>query len=132
MENRVKELATKMRDLQEQKDRAKEQLAGINKQLDEVRIVELPQAMEEAGIERVRLAGIGQVEIRTDVRASVPAATRMEAWGWLKDNGFEALISSTINSSTLKAWAKEMIMEGEEIPEDLFRVMPYTYAVIKK
>jgi hypothetical protein len=43
------------------------------------------------------------------------------AYQWLRGNGYEALIKETVNSSALSGAAKEMMEQGLELPEDLFR-----------
>lgn len=130
--NQIKELAVRMHELNQRKDDIKSLLAGINKELDAIRFSALPDAMDSEGIARVAIKGVGTVSLYPDVRASIRASTREEAWNWLKENGFSDLLMTTVNSSTLKAWAKEQLNEGVEIPDDLFSIAPYTYAKITK
>ena len=92
----------------------------------------VPEAMENAGMEQVVVAGIGRVNLRADIYTSIPAEMKQEAYQWLSDNGREGLITQTVNASTLKAGIREAIKKGEEFPEDLFKVTPYTMAVITK
>lgn len=52
--------------------------------------------------------------------ASIPGDKQEAAYAWLRDNGYEALIKETVNSSALSGAAKELMERGEELPEDLF------------
>lgn len=52
--------------------------------------------------------------------ASIPSDKQEAAYQWLRENGLEALIKETVNSSALSGAAKEMIEKGEELPEELF------------
>jgi hypothetical protein len=56
------------------------------------------------------------------VYASIPGDKREAAYQWLRDNGYEGLIQETVNSSSLSGAAKEMMANGNELPEDLFSV----------
>ena len=52
--------------------------------------------------------------------ASIPGDKQEAAYAWLRENGYEALIKETVNSSALSGAAKELMEKGEELPEDLF------------
>ena len=125
------QLAREMKKLLVEKENLAFAMNICQKRLDEIRLTELPEAMENAGFEKMTIADVGTVYIRADLYASIPAAVKEEAWAWLVDNGHGDLISSTINGSTFKAWCKEQIKAGEALP-DLFKVTPYTMAVITK
>ena len=128
--DRVIKLAREMKGLQLEKDTHNFALSIINKRLDEIRINELPTAMDEAGIQSINIEGVGNVHTRADLWASIPADKKEMAWNWLMDNGHGDLITRTINGSTFKAFCKEQLLNGEEIPEDMFKITPYTMAVI--
>ena len=53
-------------------------------------------------------------------------------FSFAKKEGFEPEQNSTIHPSTLKAFAKDRIAQGEEIPMDLFGVWVGQRATIKK
>lgn len=56
------------------------------------------------------------------VYAAIPGDKREAAYEWLRANGYEGLIQETVNSSSLSGAAKEMMANGNELPEDLFSV----------
>jgi hypothetical protein len=41
---------------------------------------------------------------------------------WLRSNNAEDLIQETVNSQSLSRFAKDLIEEGRELPEDIFNV----------
>lgn len=113
-------------------DAAKATVSALQDDFDTLAKSIVPEAMENAGMEQVVVAGIGRVNLRADIYTSIPAEMKQEAYQWLSDNGREGLITQTVNASTLKAVIREAIKKGEEFPEDLFKVTPYTMAVITK
>ena len=106
----------------------------VNKIHDYVRKEALPDKMAEVheGTESVRLEGVGLISLRTDIYASICAGMQEPVKDWLFETGNEGLLKETVNSSSLKAFLKKCISEGMEVPEDLFNVTPYTYAVVLK
>jgi hypothetical protein len=52
---------------------------------------------------------------------------------WLRENEHEGLITETVNSITLSAFAKEMLeVNGTELPDDIFKVGTQAYTSITK
>jgi len=131
----MSELGDKIRELAElqkrQKD-LKEQLSGLNMAIDRLSINEIPDLMDELGFENLKVEGVGRISCRSDLRIHVPAAQREALYEWLENTGNESLIASTVNASTLKAFVKESIKRGTDIPDDLINVTPYSRAVITK
>lgn len=125
-------LAREMKKLLVEKENLTFAMNICQKRLDEIRLTELPEAMENAGFEKMTIADVGTVYIRADLYASIPAAVKDDAWTWLIENGHRDLISTTINGSTFKAWCKEQIKLGEQLPDNLFKVTPYTMAVLTR
>lgn len=111
-------------------DSLQEQLKVLNKEYDFLRITKVPQKMEDEGIERLTVAGIGRVSLTADMHVSIKANQREKFYEWLRDNGRTDLLQETINPSTLKAAVKGMYKSGEEVPEDLLNVSPFTRASI--
>lgn len=118
--------------LQQRKEEVEDQLKAINKEFDFLRITKVPQKMEDEGIERLSVAGIGRVSLTADMHVSVKADQRERFYEWLRDNGRSDLLQETINPSTLKAAVKGMYKSGEQVPEELLNVSPFTRASITK
>lgn len=126
------ELVRSMHDLQKRKEALEDQLTTINKEFDFLRITKIPARMQDEGIERLSVAGVGRVSLTADMHVSVKAGQKEHFFDWLRDNGRTDLIQENVNPSTLKAAVKKMFASGEEIPESLLNVSPFTRASITK
>ncbi|WVR18108.1 hypothetical protein JXVLWARM_CDS_0057 [Burkholderia phage Bm1] len=99
---------------------------------DFLRKKEIPDLMQAEDVRTVTFEGIGRVQLAGDCYASIPADQKEAAFSWLRENNYGDLIQEQVNSSTLKAWAKESLEQGRELPEGVFKVEPYTRASIVK
>lgn len=126
------DLARLFVDLRSSLEGRKKESSAIQVIFDDLRKRVLPEKMEEVGIENANLTGIGRVSLRGELYASIVADKKEEAQEWLIANGHGGMVKPTVNASTLKAFCKEQIIHGEELPETLFNVTPYTMATITK
>lgn len=110
---------------------AKEHQAAIQAQYDQVRNHLVPDAMEDAGVENIKIRGVGRVALYGQIQARIVKDKKDRAYEWLNENGHGNVIVDYVHSSTLKALIKELIAEGE-IPDDLFEVHAFTQARITK
>lgn len=122
----------------------------------------LPTIMEDLQLEHVKIAGVGRVELRPDMfvstikggNALMPPLNEdgepdfgpvdengeptREHWeqcdlhDWLARQGAADLITETVNASSLKALLRRKIKDGVEVPHELVKISPYTYAAIVK
>ena len=121
-----------MKRLKEEKERLEKELAEVNARYDYLRYNAVPQMMESHGINTVTMEGIGRVSLSHGVFASICREKKEEAYQYLRDIGRGDIITRTVNAQTLATVIKQMIQNGEEVPEDLFNVTPYTRASITK
>lgn len=128
----LNELVICMNDQQRRKEELEAMLKATNSEYDYLRLVAIPNKMESEGVTNLTLEGIGRVGLTSDAYASVKAGMRDQAWEWLRDTGHGDLITETINSSTLKAALKQMVLKGEEVPEEFFNFTPFTRASITR
>ena len=128
----VVDLVTAMGALQKHKEDLEDSLKAVNKEFDFLRIIKIPGQMEDEGIDRITVNGVGRVSLTADMHVSVKAEKKAEFFDWLRDNGRGDLLQENINPSTLKATVKGLVKNGEEIPEDLLNVSPFTRASITK
>lgn len=126
------DLISSMSTLQNRKEALEDQLKIINKEFDFLRITKIPSQMEDEGIDRINVTGIGRVSLTADLHVSIKAEMKEKFFEWLQDNGRGDLITENINPSTLKAAVKNMYKSGEEIPETLLNVSPFTRASITR
>jgi hypothetical protein len=107
--------------LREAQDDLKKLLSQVTELVDVARQVQLPLMFKEDGITSISVDGI-RYTISHTVRASTAAGKRDEAFQWLRDNELGALITETVNASTLSAEARRQMEAGEALPENLFNV----------
>lgn len=110
-------------------DRLKKEL---QKCYDFIRYVAAPEAMDKAGIETIRVEGVGTVYLTSDYNISIIKDMKEVAHDWLTENGHEDVIIETVNASTLKSIIKGHLTAGDEMPEGVFNINPFTRAQIKK
>lgn len=100
---------------------------------DYMRLAAIPNRFEAENIKNVTVAGIGRVQLAGDLYAGIAPGKNEEAFEWLRDNGRGDLVKETVNSTSLKAVLKSIMVKGEEeLPEGVFKAEPYTRASIVK
>lgn len=104
---------------------------ALQKRFDFLRLQAIPTAMEDEGLTNFNLEGVGRVGLTSDIYASIASGKKQEAFKWLEDNQHGDLIQPTVNASSLKAAIKQIMKKGEEtLPEDIFKVTPFSRAAI--
>ena len=73
-----------------------------------------------------QLLVIDQVSVKT------PAENKGALWEWLREHDAEALITETVNSSTLAAFVRQQMQAGDEYPVDICDVSSYSTASLRK
>lgn len=128
----IQDLAQLLSDVKEKLDGMKAEQKLIQADYDTLRKVVIPDKMDSLDIEAVTLANIGRLSLRAEMYVGIKAGLKDAAFEWLSDTGNAALIQSTVNAQTLKAFIKEQISLGEIIPENLFNVSPFQMAILTK
>ncbi len=128
----VSELAATLKNIKIRLEEATALKSQLQKSYDFLSIDILPERMDEDGIETLKIKDVGRLQMSSDIRCAVPAANREAVKEWLIEHGHESMVSETINSSTLKAFTREMMREGKEWPEKLLKVTPYSRASVVK
>lgn len=115
-------------DVYDEFSEAKKQLNAIYDQQSREAI---PEVMRREGIKTVNVEGVGRVSLTN--RYSCTMLDKNLGFNWLTANGAESLITSTVNSSSLSAFAKTKLEEeGVELPPEIFKVGVMTYTSITK
>lgn len=149
---KVSALAKRQLSLVEQIHAAQQAMDILNEQLVSIRDHELPDLMDELGLQEFKLNTGNKVTVKKDWVASISKDREEEALGWLKDQGHEALIKSSVKINvgkdqevryqaimtylqtldvpfeskqevhwqTLRAFIKERVEAGAELPLELF------------
>lgn len=127
---------SKLTDLIEEMDRVRAQMDAIDevwkplqKRYDELRLGEIPAEMAAEDITSIK-GGFGRCTLQSDLHVSAPNKAVLHTW--LKDNGNGDLIIPTVNAQTLKAFCKEQMKAGAELPATVLNVTPFSRAVIYK
>lgn len=125
------DLITEFRHIKDQLDAAKEVKTNCQKRFDLIRLKVLPELADEEGVSTMTVDGIGRMGLSSDMYTSIRADDREVAYQWLRDHGHGDIIKETVNAGTLKSFCKEMVKNGEEIPECI-SATPYTRATLTK
>ena len=103
--------------------RIAEAIKPLSDMFAEYKNFKLPEAFERDHVTSIPLAEGYRVGVSAQFRASIRPEFKDEAYEWLENNGFEDLISRTVNAGTLSSTAKQLLDEkGKELPEKLFNV----------
>lgn len=139
------QLRTKVEDLEAQLATAKADVRRVEQE-------DLPDLMQELGLETFRLTSGETIEVKPEVDCGISEERRAKAHDWLNANGFGGLIKTEVvakfgkgerdaavacaeqiggemiervHPSTLKSFVKEQMAAGKPVPFDLFGVFPY-------
>lgn len=126
------DLAAEMNKVKTMKEDLETALKFFNGLYDYLRITKLPRQMEEEGLESLTMLNIGRINLTGDMYVTCPKNNKERLLQFLRDAGKESLIKEDVNASTLKAAVKEMMKKGEELPEGLLKIVPFTRAAITK
>lgn len=130
--DQLRGLCAAMKEQQDRKIELEDQLTAVNKDLDRLRLVEIPQLMESLQVKTATFAGLGRVQTAADLYASTREGQKAAAMQWLRDCGYADMITETYNASSLKALFRRQLAEGVDIPEEIFNVAPFVRASIVK
>ena len=108
-----------------------EEIKLVRKQLeiveDRLSHSEIPDHFKRIGIKNLTVDEVGRVSIGHRWGCSI--VDKQVGFNWLRENGHGGLIIETVNSSTLAAFAKNLMeTEGKQLPQDKFttNINPYT------
>lgn len=125
-------LGTYMRDLKETIDNLAAVKTEYQNEFDRIRRGALPDKMEAEQMSTITLPGVGRITVTDQMSASILPEYKLDMQAWLKDNGFGALVTATVNASTLSAFVKEQMGAGNELPYDFLNISTYRQASLTK
>jgi len=115
-ENKIFELADRLRELRATKEYAEQELKEINAEIDEADF-KLSELMAESETQNFTRSGV-MFCLTTKTRASATSGRKDELFEALRKEGYGDLVYETINANSLSAFVKEQITEHEdEIPD---------------
>lgn len=124
------EVGTLLRDLKDVHEALESLKSHVGKVYDYYRTVTVPGRMDDEGVETVKISGVGRLGLTSDLNVSCPDKT--EAFKWLEEIGSGDLIQDTVNAASLKAMLKRRLQSGEDIPDTIYVIKPFTRASITK
>ena len=86
--------------------------------------------METLGTSSMKVDGYGRLGLTDDLR--VKMLDKEQVYEWLEENDMGDMITETVNASTLKASLRKRLQKGEEVPDNLFELTPFTRANLTK
>jgi hypothetical protein len=101
-EDGIKKLSKMVKELQahrEEKSALENALSEIDKQIRALEEQEIPEKMLELGVSGFKLDTGESVEMKDNIRASIPEKYKDEAFAWLEKEGHGDLIKSEIKCS---------------------------------
>lgn len=123
------DLILKMKAIGEELDAIDEARKPIQAEYDKLRLFDIPNTMAEDDLTSIK-GEFGRCTLTADLSVSTPDKVALHQW--LKDTGNESLIVPTVNAQTLKAFVKEQLRNGEQLPEEIMKISPFSRAVIYK
>lgn len=112
---------------------ARKALDEIEEQLSKQYIPDLFREMRETTGQKppYKIEGVGSVTVSYKFSCSMP--DKDAGHEWLRSNGHGGLITETVNSSSLSAFAKDMIENhGIDLPAEVFKTSSQPYTSIRK
>lgn len=128
------DLAFFMKDTKATLEDAKEILEEIQETWDNLRLVIVPEYMEEQeNMSSVNIKGAGRIQLAADLHVSRnKEIIAGQMYQWLRENEYEDIVVDYVHPGTLKSMIKEQTKKGEEFPEEIFSITPFTRASIVK
>jgi len=121
------DLIDRMKELGEELDALEEQRKPLQKEYDQLRLDAIPSQMAEEDITSLK-GSWGRCTLTSDLYVSAPNKVALHAW--LEESENASLIQPTVNAQSLKAFVKEQINKGNDIPDGLLNITPFSRAVI--
>ena len=149
---RVVQLAELLLKLRQNVERLETELKTAKEDVRRVEQEDLPDLMQELGLQTFKLATGEVVDVKQDVECGISEERRARAHAWLTENGFGGLIKTEVvarfgrdqrdaavavaeqigsemiervHPATLKSFVKEQMEAGRAIPFDLFAIHPF-------
>lgn len=95
----------------------------------------LPEMIRDRKVKSINLEidGFGKRRFTNNTRFGCTMLDKIRGHEWLRETGNEALITETVNASSLASFAKQYVQEfGRDLPPDIFKVTNTTYLSVTK
>jgi len=106
-----------------------DELCVINRQI-------IPQRFEADQIQNITVilpdGSKKQLLVIPQVSVKTPPENKVGLWDWLREHDAAEIITETVNASTLAAYVREQMKQGEPYPNELCEVSMYDTASLRK
>jgi len=158
----VSSLCSALTEQRRKVDEIEEELSTVKEFVRRLEEEDIPLAMQELGVDELKLVTGEKVSIKHDVYASLTSESKPAAYDWLEAHGFGGLIKTNVSvefgkgqiegaeslaedlqsrglpvslgrdvhAQTLKAFLREQLANGSNIPLELFNARPISKAKI--
>lgn len=130
------EILKHFNDMRNTNDLIKEAREAIQQMTDDLSTRDIPDLLrmlkETRGLKTpIVIEGVGRCTV--SYRFSCSMLDKEAGMLWLTNNGHGGLIQPTVNSSSLGAFAKDMIeTQGKDLPDDIFKTGQSAYTSITR
>jgi hypothetical protein len=121
------DLIDHMKEVQDELAALETKRKPLQKELDQLRLTDIPAEMAEEDITSVT-GGFGRCTLTSDLYVQVQDKEAL--FDWLENSGNGDMIQPTVNAQSLKAFCKEQMREGTQLPDDTLKLTPFSRAVI--
>jgi hypothetical protein len=96
-------------------EQAEAALSAAKERARQLREETIPSAMQELGLEEIKLDTGQKLSVRQDVYAAIPAAQRDAAYAWLDENGFGGLIKVEVKAAYARGEKDSAVQLAHEL-----------------
>lgn len=108
-------MGAQMLEAKERLDKAEEALAVAKEEHRQLEQGDLPDLMREIGMATFKMADGSTFDLVEDIQCGISEERRPEAHGWLRTNGFEAIIKTDFKIS----FGRDKIKEADKLQKEL-------------
>ncbi len=130
------QLVAMLLELQSQHAQQKEQTARAWDHVCMLARTIIPERMDKDQIQNVTVilpdGSKKQLLVLAQVSVKTPPENKLALWEWLREHDAADIITETVNSSTLAAYVRGQMKEGEPYPSELLEISAYDVASLRK
>lgn len=113
----ITDLTKELRELTDHVEEIEEQVKIAKKRMQVLKTAAIPEAMDDADIDKITVKGVGTISVKTEVYATILKEDRERWYQWLRENANADLIVPWVFPGTQKAFIKERIETGQGYPD---------------
>lgn len=131
IDEKLATIASRWSDLRAEKEELEAKLKDVNLEIMQIAERDIPQMLDDAGLDSVKVKGIGTVYLQGQIQVAVLSDNQPKLIEYMISEGHSDLVKETVHPGTLKSWVKERLDENLEVP-DFIQVRKYMAARLRK